>query len=71
MGTNIDNSMAQDCLILLVENNVREAQLLKVILENEGFMVDYVVSGGAALKMIRDRKYASAVLDFVAGYEGG
>ena len=56
--------MTQDRPILLVENNPREVQLLKEILENEGFIVDTVVSGGAAFEMIKDRRYASAILDF-------
>ncbi|MGD0805546.1 MAG: response regulator [Candidatus Bathyarchaeia archaeon] len=51
--------------ILLVENNEREAQLLKRILEGESFNVDVVYSGWAALEWIKDRKYASAIVDFV------
>jgi len=56
--------MAQDRPILIVENNEREAQLLKVTLESEGFIVDTVFSGWAALERIKNRRYASAILDF-------
>ena len=56
--------MTQNRPILIVENNIREAQLLKEMLENEDYIVDTVVSGGAALKMVKDRRYASAILDF-------
>lgn len=50
--------------ILIVENNKKEAELLKGILENEGFLIDTVFSGEAALEMFKNRKYASAILDF-------
>ena len=59
------NAMAYNPLILLVENNEREAQLLKRILESEGFNVDTVYSCWAALERIKDKRYASAILDFV------
>jgi len=57
--------MASNPLILLVENNQREAQQLKLILESEGFNVDAPYSGWAALEWIKSRRYASAVVDFV------
>jgi DNA-binding response OmpR family regulator len=58
-------------LILFVENNEKEANTLKLILESEGFSVDYAYSGWAALEKLRIRKYASVILDYgFTGYEG-
>ena len=56
--------MATNPPILLVENNEKEANLLKIILESEGFMVDTASSGWAASEKLKVRKYASAILDF-------
>jgi DNA-binding response OmpR family regulator len=56
--------MAHDQPLLLVDNNERDADLLKLILESEGFGVDTAYSGGAAVEKIRDRRYASVILDF-------
>ena len=50
--------------ILLVDNNEREIQLLKMILEDEGYIVDTVSSGWAATERIKTSRYASAILDF-------
>ena len=50
--------------LLLVENNEREANLLKTILESEGFNVDVAYGGWAALEKLKIRKYDSAILDF-------
>lgn len=63
--TNNINAMASNPLILLVENNQREAQQLKLILESEGFKVDALYSGFAAVEWIKERRYASAILDYV------
>jgi len=46
------HAMATNPLILLVENNQREAQQMKLILEDEGFNVNAVYSGFAALEWI-------------------
>jgi CheY-like chemotaxis protein len=62
--TNNINAMASNPLILLVENNQREAQQLKLILDNEGFNVDALYSGWAALEWIKGRRYASAIVDY-------
>jgi DNA-binding response OmpR family regulator len=56
--------MAGNPPILLVENNEKEAKLLKIILESEGFIVDTASSGWAAYEKFKIRKYASAILDF-------
>jgi DNA-binding response OmpR family regulator len=56
--------MAHDQLLLLVENSEREAQVLKVILEGDGFRVDIAYSGWAAVEKIKDSRYATAILDF-------
>ena len=56
--------MASNPPILLVENNEKEAKLLKSILESEGFMVDTTASGWAASEKLKIRKYASVILDF-------
>jgi DNA-binding response OmpR family regulator len=56
--------MAGNPPILLVENNEKEAKLLKIILESEGFIVDIASSGWAAYETLKIRKYASAILDF-------
>ncbi|MGD0804199.1 MAG: response regulator [Candidatus Bathyarchaeia archaeon] len=50
--------------ILLVENNEKEANLLKIILEGEGYIVDTASSGWAASEKLKMRKYASVILDF-------
>ena len=50
--------------LLIVENSEREAQLLKQILEGEGYSVDLVYSGWAALEWIKDRRYVSIIVDF-------
>ena len=57
--------MATNPLILIVENNQREAQQLKLILEDEGFNVNTAYSGFAALEWMKEKRYASAILDFV------
>jgi CheY-like chemotaxis protein len=57
--------MVTNPLILLVENNQREAQQMKLILEDEGFNVNAVYSGFAALEWMNDKRYASAILDYV------
>ena len=59
------HAMATNPLILLVENNQREAQQMKLILEDEGFNVNAVYSGFAALEWMNDKRYASAILDYV------
>jgi DNA-binding response OmpR family regulator len=56
--------MASNPLILLVENNEKEANMLKSILESEGFMVDTASSGWAASEKLKMRRYASVILDF-------
>jgi DNA-binding response OmpR family regulator len=56
--------MSHDQLILLVENNEREANLMKIILEGEGFRVDVAYNGWAAVEKMKVRKYASIILDF-------
>jgi DNA-binding response OmpR family regulator len=50
--------------ILFVENNEKEANTLKLILESEGFSVDNAYSGWATLEKLRIRKYASVILDY-------
>jgi DNA-binding response OmpR family regulator len=47
-----------------VENNEREANLMKIILEGEGFIVDVAYNGWAAAEKMKVRKYASIILDF-------
>jgi CheY-like chemotaxis protein len=56
--------MVSNPLILVVENDVREAQQLKRILEGEGFNVTAVYSGSAALGWMKNRRYASAIVDY-------
>ena len=56
--------MTLNPLILLVENNEKEANMLKIILENDGFMVDTASSGWAASEKLKVRRYASVILDF-------
>ena len=56
--------MTNNPLILLVENNEREAQQWKLILEGEGFNVDTAYSGFAALEWMKNRIYASVIVDF-------
>jgi DNA-binding response OmpR family regulator len=58
------SDMAQDQPLLLVENNEKEAGLLKTVLEGEGFSVDTAYSGWAAVEKIKDKKYATAIVDF-------
>jgi DNA-binding NtrC family response regulator len=56
--------MASSIPILLVENNEKEARLLKTILDSEGFNVEVSSSGWAAIEKMKIRTYASAVLDY-------
>jgi DNA-binding response OmpR family regulator len=56
--------MLQDQSLLLVENSERDADMLKILLESEGFSVDTVSTGWAALEKLKLRKYASVILDF-------
>lgn len=50
--------------ILIVENSEKEANTLRIILENDGFVVDTASSGWAATEKLKMRKYASVILDF-------
>ena len=45
--------MASNPPILIVENNEKEANTLKIILENEGYLVDTAYSGWAASECAR------------------
>jgi len=56
--------MSHDQHILLVENNEKEANTLKLILEGQGFNVDTAYSGWAAVEKLKVRKYGSVILDF-------
>jgi CheY-like chemotaxis protein len=56
--------MSYDQPLLLVENSEKDADLLKILLESEGFSVDTVYSGWAAIEKLKLRKYASIILDF-------
>ena len=50
--------------ILLVENSEKEANTLKIILENDGFVIDTASSGWAASEKLKVRRYAAVILDF-------
>ena len=56
--------MVHDQPILLVENNEREANLLRLLLESDGYRVDTAYSGWAAVEKIKVKKFGLAVLDF-------
>jgi CheY-like chemotaxis protein len=56
--------MAHDQPLLLVDNNERDADLLKLMLESDGFMVDTAYCGWAAVEKVKGRRYASVILDF-------
>jgi CheY-like chemotaxis protein len=50
--------------ILVVENNERESNLIKLVLESEGYGVDIASSGWAALEKIKSKDYYLAFVDF-------
>jgi DNA-binding response OmpR family regulator len=56
--------MIRSIPILLVENNDREAILLKTVLENEGFMADIASSGYVAFEKLKVKRYASVIVDY-------
>lgn len=49
--------------ILLAEDDPDQSEMLKDILEVEGFQVDTAFSGDMALKKMREHTYALAILD--------
>jgi two-component system OmpR family response regulator len=59
--------VAQDSLVLIVDNDVKGANLLKTILEGYDYQVDVVSSGVAALGLVKMRRYSSIVMDFALG----
>lgn len=51
--------------LLLVDDDESVVCLLKIILEEEGFKVDFAYSGMAGVEKVTPRKYAVALLDYV------
>lgn len=50
-------------LLLLVEDEIKTAELLKTALEDEGITVDWVVNGSEALNLIKPGRYDLIILD--------
>jgi len=50
-------------LLLLVEDEIKTAELLKAALEDEGITVDWVVNGSEALDLIKPGRYDLIILD--------
>ncbi len=59
--------VAQDSLVLIVDNDVKGVDLLKTILEGYDYQVDKVFSGEAALSLVKERRYSSVIMDFALG----
>jgi len=56
--------------ILLVDNDKRTVDLLRLILEGEGYKVDTAFNGMSAIDKVQDKGYALVILDYAARYEG-
>ncbi|MDP2900754.1 MAG: response regulator [Candidatus Bathyarchaeota archaeon] len=52
-------------LVLLVDDDETSTQVLKMILEDEGFEVDVAATGGEAVEKVLTKSYQVILLDYV------
>jgi CheY-like chemotaxis protein len=55
----------RDPCVLLIDNDVRNVELLRTILEVNGYEADLVTNGGDALMKLAEKRYSCIITDFV------
>lgn len=57
--------------ILLIDDDENSVILMKTILENEGYSVDYALDGHKGLNKVTPGKYAAVIIDYLMPYLRG